>query len=92
MTDQMSEATKEKLVLLIEECGEVIQAATKILRFGLYSTYNSGETNVNALEREIGDVQAAVEQLTSANTLNPLSIHRYCIEKRDYLKQLTEGE
>lgn len=35
----MNEAQRERLVILIEEAGEVIQAATKILRHG-YDSYH----------------------------------------------------
>jgi NTP pyrophosphatase (non-canonical NTP hydrolase) len=56
--NKLSDAESERLALLIEECGEVIQAATKVLRHGWASRYDNGEANREALEREIGDVQA----------------------------------
>lgn len=48
---------QERLVRLMEECGEVIQACSKILRWGWYSTHpNGGPTNVDSLLRELHDV------------------------------------
>lgn len=50
------------LCLLSEEAGEVIQAVAKINRFGLMSSY-TGETNEEALFKEINDIFAVVEML-----------------------------
>ena len=54
------------LVLLIEECGEVVQAATKALRFGwLHSwpNYEGGQTNESVVTKEVGDLIACIERL-----------------------------
>ena len=42
---------KETLTILSEECAEVIQANSKLIRFGPYD-----EDNVAELEQELGDV------------------------------------
>ncbi len=47
---------EELLVVLIEECGEVIQAATKCLRFGFDSAEPGYGINHIELAKEIGDV------------------------------------
>lgn len=49
----MNDMTKiqELLVILMEECGEVIQASSKVLRFG-------EESNMKELQKEIGDLYA----------------------------------
>ena len=53
----LSPAEAERLALLVEECGEVIQAVTKILRHGYESCHPvSGVNNRAALERELGDL------------------------------------
>jgi hypothetical protein len=53
----------ELLVLLIEECGEVIQAATKCLRFG-YERFQPGYgVNSEVLATEIGDVFGVTDAL-----------------------------
>lgn len=54
----------ELLVLLIEECGEVIQAATKCLRFGYDVDHDIGYgRNSDALAKECGDLQAVMDEL-----------------------------
>jgi NTP pyrophosphatase (non-canonical NTP hydrolase) len=55
--------TDEKLVLLIEECGEVIQAATKILRFGWDRDQPDYGINHQVLAREVGDLLAVINSL-----------------------------
>lgn len=62
--NKLTPAEDERLAILIEECAEVIQAATKIQRHGYESTDpDSGETNRAALERERGDLQGAITHL-----------------------------
>jgi NTP pyrophosphatase (non-canonical NTP hydrolase) len=46
---------KETLTILSEECAEVIQANSKLIRFGPYD-----ESNISELEKELGDVMAMV--------------------------------
>lgn len=64
MTDhfnQLTPAQAERLAILAEECGEVVQIIGKILRHGLYSHHPvTGEVNIDALLREIIDVKAAM--------------------------------
>lgn len=52
MTDQ----EREILLILQEECAEVIQAVSKIFRFGIDTEWN-GETNRLHLEEELGDLK-----------------------------------
>lgn len=52
------------LILLVEECGEVIQAATKCLRFGFDIDHNVNYgRNDLALAREVGDLTAVIDAL-----------------------------
>lgn len=52
------------LTILSEECAEVQQAVSKILRFGLEDTPDTLiPTNHEALEMELNDLRAAVEML-----------------------------
>jgi NTP pyrophosphatase (non-canonical NTP hydrolase) len=54
----------ELLVLLIEECGEVIQAATKCLRFGFDVDHGTGYgNNRDALAKEMGELTAVRDEL-----------------------------
>lgn len=64
----MTDAERERLYLLMEECCEVIQIAGKILRHG-YDSYHpdlKGPDNREMLERELGDVLFAM-RLMRAN-------------------------
>lgn len=53
----------ELLVLLIEECGEVIQAATKCLRFGFDRDQPGYGVNSVVLSREVGDLLGVIDAL-----------------------------
>lgn len=63
----MTDFTRDELLtLLIEECAEVIQCATKCQRFGeeyRHPTYYDGKTNLRALTEEMGDVMGVVRAL-----------------------------
>lgn len=74
----------ELLYLLMEECGEVIQACSKILRHGLDSRHPLeylGDTNQQALEKEAGDVIASIELLRHAKVLRQSQLDRKAEEK-----------
>ena len=55
--------------VLQEECAEVIQAISKINRFGLHSEWQ-GVTNKQALITEIGDVLALIKVLLEDTDIN----------------------
>jgi NTP pyrophosphatase (non-canonical NTP hydrolase) len=60
----MNMTRDELLVLLIEECGEVIQAATKCLRFGWDVDHGVGYGRPSdKLAEECGDLQAVIDAL-----------------------------
>lgn len=61
--------TKEVMAILQEECAEVVQAVSKINRFGLNSEWQ-GVTNKQALVTEIGDVLAVIQILVEETDIN----------------------
>lgn len=61
--------TKEVMAVLQEECAEVIQAISKINRFGMNSEWQ-GVTNHQALITEIGDVLAVISILVDETDIN----------------------
>jgi hypothetical protein len=65
MAERGMELTREDLlILLVEECGEVIQAATKCLRFGFDVDHGVGYgLNSQVLSKECGDLQAVMDAL-----------------------------
>lgn len=60
--NQLSPAEAERIALLMEEAGEVVQICGKILRHGFESYHPDDEkriTNRKLLEKELGDLSAA---------------------------------
>lgn len=86
---------QELLVMLIEECGEVIHAATKYLRHGADSTHpDGGPTNREQLEKEILDLvviagMAESEDLLKLNTDMVKSLE-VVANKTKYMKFLND--
>lgn len=64
---QVNEYQEEVLNILQEECAEVIQAASKIKRFGLIGKRGDDITNLDSLEMEIGDVLTLIEMLIESD-------------------------
>lgn len=63
----MDENTKEILQILQEECAEVIVEISKIMRFGPDQCKPGTEvTNILALQKELGNLQAMIELLVKA--------------------------
>jgi NTP pyrophosphatase (non-canonical NTP hydrolase) len=61
--------TKDVMAILQEECAEVVQAVSKINRFGLESEWQ-GITNKQSLITEIGDVLAIISILVDETDIN----------------------
>ena len=65
----------ERLALLAEECGEVVQAVAKILRHGYESFHpDGGPPNRSLLEIEIGHVEHAIFRMHEAEDTDPLHV------------------
>ena len=79
-------AELERLALLMEECGEVVQSISKIMRHG-YSS--AGYTNRADLEKEIGDVLAAVCLMAAGGDIDMEHVvafkHKKLADVRQYL-------
>ena len=72
--NKLSPAQAERLALVAEECGEVLQIIGKILRHGYESHHpDGGPPNRNLLEREIGDLKHAISRLTD-HDLNSIAV------------------
>jgi NTP pyrophosphatase (non-canonical NTP hydrolase) len=65
----MKRNTSQVLSVLTEECAEVIQAVSKINRFGLNNEWQ-GVTNKQSLITEIGDVLALILVLVDETDIN----------------------
>jgi hypothetical protein len=89
----LSAAELERLALLAEECGEVVQAVGKILRHGYDSGPAKGRlSNRVALEREIGDVRAVMELMSDAGDLRPPVVNSWRNEKRSAMRRWTHHQ
>lgn len=58
---------------LVEECGEVLAAAGKTLRFGPFSfnpllPTEQQESNIDWLQRELADLRGAIDRMQQAIT------------------------
>jgi NTP pyrophosphatase (non-canonical NTP hydrolase) len=75
---QVNDHQEECLNILQEECAEVIQAASKIKRFGLVGKRLDSDTNLNNLETELGDVLAMVDLVKQRARVNKMErLSRY---------------
>lgn len=85
--NQLTEAEAERLAILAEECGEVIQAVGKVLRHG-YESNNKGqlpETNRQALERELGDLLHNLDRMVQAQDLSSERITIRSLSKAEHV-------
>lgn len=89
--NELTPAEAERLALLAEELGEAIQAIGKILRHGYESCHPdniNGPDNRSDLEREIGDIAAALHYMTIlSNDLDEINIDEHMRRKIKNVKQ-----
>jgi NTP pyrophosphatase (non-canonical NTP hydrolase) len=65
----------------MEECGEVIQEASKIMRFG---------NDTSKLTKELGDLQFMINLTANHLGIDSISIGVYANEKREKLKKYSD--
>ena len=76
----------EVMDILQEECAEVIQAVSKIRRFGMdNSKHNTTQTNREHLEEELGDMLAMIDILMTNNIISWGNLH---VAKRAKIEKL----
>jgi NTP pyrophosphatase (non-canonical NTP hydrolase) len=86
----LTPAQNELLLVLSEECSDVIKAICKIQRHGYDSTNPTkanSPTNHEELERELGDVKAAMQLLTNLGDISKTNICSFKQEKLINVKQ-----
>lgn len=88
--NKLSEAEEERLTLLAEECAEVIQIVCKIKRHGYRSRHPAGgPVNRELLEKEMGDVEFAMNLLAENHDVSAEAISQHSgtarIRKKKYL-------
>jgi NTP pyrophosphatase (non-canonical NTP hydrolase) len=84
----MNDKEKEALLILQEECAEVIQAASKVFRFGTESRWPTEEsgTTLEELQMEVGQVLAMIDILTEQCVLSDTAINASRQHKKEKLK------
>lgn len=85
----MNEAQiKEVMDITQEECAEVIQAISKISRFGIDNLKpGKPKTNREHLEEELGDLLAMIDILLEHNVVSQDSLESAKHAKKEKLKQ-----
>jgi len=95
MNDLPSLAEAERLHLLIEECGEVIQAATKVLRHGYDSVHpfiTDSLDNTGYFEFELGDLSAIIGIMIRSGDISGLEITKHQEDKIHRLPKWTHHQ
>ena len=74
--------------ILQEECAEVIQAVSKISRFGLDNLKpGKPKTNREHLEEELGDMLAMISILVDSNVIDSVKLQQAEAAKIEKLKK-----
>jgi NTP pyrophosphatase (non-canonical NTP hydrolase) len=83
----MNKTTNEVMDILQEECAEVIQAVSKIRRFGI-DNHKPGKpkTNREHLEEELGDLYAMIDILQELDIVSWTNIEKAAEAQREKLK------
>ena len=88
-----AEYEAELLTILIEECAEVQQRATKMLRFGVNEIQPGQElTNVDRLSLECGDLTAIGDLCIEAGLINSDLAEKQVPVKQAKLKKFLQSE
>jgi len=82
--NDLTPAEQERIVLLMEECAEVVQICGKILRHGWDSYHpddNIRTSNRSLLEKELGDLKAATHLMLEATDIDDHHIDHAAADK-----------
>ncbi len=82
----LDEKQKEIMSIAQEECAEVVQAISKIFRFGLDESFE-GKTNRERLTSELGDLQCMITLLKQYEVVDELKVEQAELAKRTRLSK-----
>lgn len=83
---------REILEILIEECGEVIQRATKMLRFGVLEVQPGQDlNNTQRLAMEIGDLLEVTNHVNRAGLCPNEYVEKGMAQKADKLQRYMQN-
>ena len=83
--EELTPAELERLAILMEECAEVQHIIGKIIRHGYHSfnpTIENPPINRELLEKELGDLQFAINFCSSNKDINLLNVQNYSEKKK----------
>lgn len=86
----LTAAEEERLVILAEEAGEVVQAVAKVLRHGYNSshpTYRTGVPNRSLLAEEVGHMAAVVRKMEELGDIAPVLVSVARRKKNESIEQ-----
>ena len=86
LTPRQEEKLQEILDILQEECAEVIQAVSKIRRFGRDNSHKDYPTQRENFTQEIGDVLLLIDLLISYNVFSAYELQEAKLRKASKLK------
>jgi NTP pyrophosphatase (non-canonical NTP hydrolase) len=88
----LTDHERELLVILMEECAEVTQAASKLIRFGKENHPDTGLCNSLVLETEIGDLSAVVSMVEEAGLTSHYAVIVAAQRKRAKLARFMQTD
>lgn len=81
----MNNSEREIMLIAQEECAEVVQAISKVFRFGFAGTFD-GRTNKDRLEEETGDLLCMINMMEEYGMIDWTRVQVAAQMKRDKLK------
>jgi NTP pyrophosphatase (non-canonical NTP hydrolase) len=86
INETLNDQQNEVMLIALEECAEVIQAISKVFRFGIDSVHN-GVSNKEHLEEEVGDLLCMIEMMMEQDILSRGIVAEAKFAKRAKLKK-----
>lgn len=83
----MNKVENEVLLIAQEECAEVVQAISKIFRFGFNGVAPNGVSNQAHLDEEVGDLQCMINLMIARGLVNADAVEFAAKAKMDKLKK-----
>ena len=84
----MNEKQKEVMLIAQEECAEVIQAISKVFRFGVDDVHPiTNKSNKDSLEEEAGDLLCMLQLMMEKGIISESNVQKASLQKRFKLEK-----
>jgi NTP pyrophosphatase (non-canonical NTP hydrolase) len=84
----MNNIEKEVMLIAQEECAEVIQAISKVFRFGMDDVHpTTNKSNKDSLEEETGDLLCMIQLMIEKGIINESNVNKASLQKRIKLEK-----